>query len=91
MGNYLAKCSKTFSSQGEWGEEQQKSDRANHLNSDAVHSEHCHQYDQDGGVDDDNAVKLVIFLQGEIHLKRRLSGLPVNMHCRVAPSLYSVL
>ena len=63
MGNYLAKCSKTFSSQGEWGEEQQKSDRANHLSSDAVHSEHCHQYDQDGGVDDDNAVKLVIFLR----------------------------
>ena len=36
-------------------------------------------------------IKLAIFLQGEIHLKRRLSGLPVNMHCRVAPSLYSVL
>ena len=51
--------------------------------------------DQDDGVDDDNAVnddrdKGGHLSEGEIHLKRRLSGLPVNMHCSVAPSLYSV-
>ena len=49
---HLAKSSKTFSSEGEGGEEQQKSDGAKHLRSDAVE----HQ-DGDGGLDDDDAVK----------------------------------